>query len=59
MRRAKSHGPEAVNNRPVKTLTKYATDFIATCTRCASMEAAIFCAAAMLAVAAARLIGAL
>ena len=56
MRRAKGNGLTADNSQPAKRLTKYATDFIATCARCASWDAVIACTAALVAAELVRLV---
>ena len=49
MTAAKSNGQTATNRLPAKALTKYATDFIATCARYASLDVAVICAAVLMA----------
>lgn len=51
-----NNGPGAANYRPAKGLTKTATDFIATCARYASSDAAAICAAALMAAEIVRLV---
>ena len=41
------NGLEAARNQPAKTLTKYATDFIARCTIIASADAGLYVAFAV------------
>jgi len=48
MTAAKSNGLTAGNSQPAKALTKYATYFIATWARYASLDAAIVCIAALM-----------
>lgn len=38
------NGLDAINDQPAKTLTKYATDFIARCTIIASADAGLYVA---------------
>lgn len=45
----KDNGLTAGNSQPAKALTKHATDFIALCARLASLDAAVICAAALVA----------
>ena len=45
----KRNGLTAGNSQPVKALTKHATDFIALCARLASLDAAVTCAAVLIA----------
>jgi hypothetical protein len=49
MTAAQNNGPGAANYRPAKERLKYATDFIASCARYARWDAAVICAAALMA----------
>lgn len=52
----KDNGLTARNSQPAKALTKHATDFIALCAPLASLDAAVICAAALVAAETIRLL---